>query len=281
MTSPAKRKTASPPREGPQSVGRVLAILEHVAKQKEGATLTELALGANAPKTSLVGLIQALVKEGALQREPSGRYTLGERVHALASRVSPGQELTTLARPFLQELVLATGETAVLGVTTDDDMAVYIDKVETDRSVRYTVNVGARREMYCTAMGKALLAYAPSDQVRRVLAPRALKRFTAATIVSPDALREELAAIRHDGMARTRGERVEGASGFAAPIFGPDNTVVAAILVAGPSGRVIDHEAAIERHLRQATRAITVALGGTPHAPATPATSRPRSAGRA
>jgi IclR family acetate operon transcriptional repressor len=263
MKSATPRSSTQAPRSGPQSVGRVLAILEHVAQHKDGATLTALAAHANAPKTSLVGLIQALVQEGALTRADSGQYQLGDRMRALAQRVAPGQELTALARPFLEELVLATGETVVLGIPGEDDMAVYIDKVETDSPVRYTIHVGARRELYCSAMGKALLAYAPADQLRRVLAPGALKRFTDSTVVSPQALRKQIAAIRRDGVARTRDERVEGASGFAAPIFGPDQTAVAAILVAGPSGRVRTHAAAIERHLRQATRAITLALGGS------------------
>jgi IclR family acetate operon transcriptional repressor len=183
-------------REGPQSVGRVIAILEYLAENKEGVSLAELATFAQAPKTSLVGLLAALVQEECLRRNDAGKYVLAERIYGLASRVRSGQELVTLARPFIRELMLGTGETVVLGVVADDaDMVTYVDKVESDNPVRYTITVGERREMYCTSMGKALLAYAGPEQLRRVLAPRALRAFTMTTITSPETLQEELEEI--------------------------------------------------------------------------------------
>lgn len=263
MASTGTLKAQSAPTLGPQSVGRVLSILEHVASRQDGATLTELATHAQAPKTSLAGLIKGLVEEGALWRETSGRYVCGERLYALAAQVSPGRDLAKLVRPSLIRLMQATGETVVLGVPADDDdVVVYIDKVETDSPVRYTVNVGERREMYCTSMGKALLAHAPAAQVKRVLSPRHLKRFTARTIISPEALRKALAAIREEGIARTQGERIEGADGLAAPLFGPNRQAIAAILIAGPSSRMAAHKTRIERDLRETARALNLVLSG-------------------
>lgn len=255
----------SSPREGPQSVGRVIAILECVASGREGTSLAELVAHTQAPKTSLVGLLTALVQEGCLRRDASGRYLLADRIHGLAARIGGRQELAGLARPFLRELMLQTGETVVLGVPAgDDDVVVYIDKVESDNPVRYTITVGERREMFCTAMGKALLAYAPADQLRRVLSPRSLRRFTPSTIVSAATLRDELDDIRANGIARTRNERVEGASGLAATVFGPEGEAVAAILVAGPSQRMLAHQRSIERRLAEAARSVTLSLGGVP-----------------
>src|SRR5690606_36761985 len=133
MASSAISKSDRAARGGPQSVGHVLSMLKHVVERREGATVTEFAVHANAPKTCLVGLINALVKEGGLRREGSGRYVLGERIFALPARVAPGRDLAKLARPFLNRLAQTTGETVVLGLAADDaDMAVYIDKVQTD-----------------------------------------------------------------------------------------------------------------------------------------------------
>ena len=74
-------------------------------------------------------------------------------------RARIGRELAALARPILVGLVEATGETAVLGALAPDaDLAIYLDKVESANSIRYAVTVG-ERELYCTAMGKALLAH--------------------------------------------------------------------------------------------------------------------------
>lgn len=253
-------------REGPQSVGRVIAILEYLAENKDGASLAELAAFAKAPKTSLVGLLGALMQEDCLRRDDAGKYLLAERIHELAARVKSGQDLVSVAKPFLRELMLGSGETVVLGIVADDaDMVAYVDKVESDNPVRYTIPLQERREMHCSAMGKALLAFAPPEQLARVLAPRSLRVFTSRTITSPEKLREELEAVRLTGIARTVSERVEGVSGLASPVFGPNDQAVAAILVAGPSDRMLAHQSLIERKLLQTAASVTHALGGTRH----------------
>lgn len=266
MSSASRTRAPSSSSAGPQSVGRVISILERLAAQRDGATLTELASFTDAPKTSLVGLLNAMVAERCLRREPTGRYVLGERVYAFVAQAGEGQDLSKLAQPVLRDLVDATGETAVLGVVADDaDLVVYIDKVESDNPVRYTVKVGERREMHCTAMGKVLLAYSDPDRIRRMSSARALKRFTSTTITSPSRFRAELDRIRDEGIARTSGERVAGANGFAAPVFGPDGRAIAALLVAGPSNRVQVNQALIEHQLIEGARRLSLALGGRAH----------------
>jgi len=240
-----------------------MSILERLAAQRDGATLTELAIFADAPKTSLVGLLNAMVRERCLRREATGRYVLGERIYAFVAQASEGQDLSKLAQPVLKDLVDATGETAVLGVVADDaDLVVYIDKVESNNPVRYTVKVGERREMHCTAMGKVLLAYSDPNRIRRMSSARALKRFTSTTITSPIKFRAELDRIRNEGIARTCGERVAGANGFAVPVFGPDGRAIAALLVAGPADRVQANQALIEHQLIEGARRLNRAIGG-------------------
>ncbi len=109
-----------------------------------------------------MGLLQGLTEEGCLLRDQAGRYRLGPRVRSLALRAAAGEDLALLARPALAKLVEATGETAVLGCfAPEGDMAVYLDRIESHNSIRYAVAVGERRELYCTAMGKVLLAHFP------------------------------------------------------------------------------------------------------------------------
>lgn len=264
MSPVARRPDTDAGSGGPQSVGRVIAVLEMLAAQREGATLTELSAFVGAPRTSLVGLLNALVRERCLRREAHGRYVLGERIHAFAALAAGGRELAELAHPILRDLVAATGETAVLGALADDaDLVVYLDRVESDNPVRYTVKVGERREPHCTATGKVLLAFGDPAFARRILAKRGLKRFTATTITSPSDLRDELAQIRRAGLARTNAERVAGASGIAVPVFGPDERAIAALLVAGPSERVAANGKSIERELAAASRKLSRMLGGS------------------
>lgn len=251
--SSSKRETAAAPRDGPQSVGRILGILEWLADHREGATLAELAAAVAAPKTSLLGLLGGLVSEGGVHRDDTGRYRLGQRTLALAVRAVSGQDLTTLARPVMQALVDRTGETAALGtIAPDAEMAVYVAKVESANPVRYAVAVGERRELYCTAVGKALLAYFDRKRLARYLKEQPRRQYTSTTLTRDTDLLRELEQIRRTGIAMTHDERFAGASGMAAPVVSRDGTVVAALLVAGPSNRMRANATSIEESLRAA-----------------------------
>jgi len=262
-------------RGGPQSVGRIFAILDSLAGRHEGASLAELAVGTGAPKTSLVGLLSGLVEEGCLRRDEAGRYSLGPRFLSLAMRAVAGRELITLARPVLAELAEATGETAVLGaMATDADLATYLDKAESSNPIRYAVTVGERRELYCTAMGKVLLAHFDDERFERYLKQTKRQAFTAATITAAADLRAERKRIRRDGFARTDDERGTGAGAFAAPIHDSDGAVIAAIIVAGPSPRVRENAERNERLVRQAAAECTRLVGGKPPASETTGTEQ-------
>ncbi len=271
MTAPthAAKSTPLSARSGPQSVGRILTMLEALANTENGATLSDLALDTGAPKTSLVGLLAGLTAEGCLARDETGRYFLGPRFLTLAMRAIAGRELIVLARPILASLAAATGETAVLGALASDKapdaaLAIYLDKAESSNPIRYAVTVGERRELYCTALGKALLAHFDPARLRRYLETTQREQFTATTITATAELEAELASIRASGISRTSDERIPGASGLAAPIFASDGTVAAALLIAGPSERMHANAASNEQEVKQAAAACTLAMGGAP-----------------
>jgi DNA-binding IclR family transcriptional regulator len=254
---------AAPRRAGPFSVGRILTILESVAGSREGVNLSELARQAGAPKTSLVGLLAGLTAEGCLVRDDVGRYTLGPRFHALALRSMAGRDFVGRARPVLEALVATTGETAVIGALAPDaDLAVYLDKVESTDPIRYAVTVGERRELYCTALGKALLAHFAPARLRGYLRDTRRERFTATTLTRAADLERELARVRREGIARTSGERVAWASGLAAPIVDATGSVVAALLIAGPSERMRANAERNETALRRAAAECSRLTGG-------------------
>ncbi len=255
---PAKSKQV-----GPQSVGRIFSILDTIAGARIGATLSDLARTTASPKTSLVGLLAGLTAEGCLVRDAAGRYSLGPRIHALAMRALAGRELAELVHPILEALVEATGETAVLGaLASDADVAIYLDKVESPNSIRYAVSIGERRDLYCTAMGKALLAYFKPQRLKRYLESTPRQKYTPATITGSKQLLAEMARIQQQGIARSNGERVSGASALACPIFSSDGSVVAALLIAGPSERMRTSERNNERLLKDAAAACTRLAGG-------------------
>lgn len=250
-------------RAAPQSVGRIIAILESLSNSADGSTLAELATDTAAPKTSLVGLLSGLTAEGCLVRDETGRYLLGPRFISLAMQAVAGRELIALARPVLTELMNRTGETAVLGgLAPDADLAYYLDKVESQNPIRYAVTVGERRELYCTVIGKVLLAHMDAARRDAYVAAARLDRHTPTTITSKKALKAELTLIRDAGIARTDGERFDGASGVAAPVFGADGRLAVAILIAGPSERMRANALTNEQCVRDAAREFTRLAGG-------------------
>ena len=256
-------RSAPGQRAGPQSVGRIFTILDSIAGTRAGATLSDLARITDSPKTSLVGLLAGLTGEGCLVRDEVGRYFLGPRIHALAMQAMAGRELAALVRPVLVRLVEASGETAVLGALAPDaEMSIYLDKVESSSSIRYAVTAGERRDLYCTAMGKALLAHFDPARLRQYLKSTTRKKFTANTIINASDLLAELSRVKRAGIARSNGERVNGASALAAPIFAGDGSVVAAVLIAGPSERMRASARRHEQLLKHAAAECTRLAGG-------------------
>lgn len=249
--------------KGPQSVGRVFSILEYLVANPDGATLSELATFTDSPKTSLVGLLDALVAEGCIRKDDSRRYLLGPRVFTLAMHALAGRQLPDLAHPFLTELVAATGETAVLGVLSADGRhGVYIDKVESPQDIRYAVELGVLRDLHSTALGKVLLAGFEEKRLERFLAQMALKPHTPATITSVEVLKAQIDQVRKDRFARNMGERVRDVNGLAAPVYSGTGHIIAGVLLAGPSHRMEENRTLNEAALRRCAAGITEVVAG-------------------
>jgi len=250
-------------RGGPQSVGRIFAILDVLSASPKGESLSELAVRTNAPKSSLVGLLTGLTDEKCLVRDEAGRYSLGPRFISLAMRAVSGRELTKLMRPAMEKLVELTGETAVLGALTEDTkLAIYLDRVESNNPIRYAVAVGERRELHCTAIGKVLLAHFPSDQIEQHFKSLKPEIFTDKTVTNSDQMRQAISRILEEGLAITSDERILGASGVAAPIYGSDGEVIAAIAVAGPTDRFLANVSLHKKFVREAAAECTRLAGG-------------------
>lgn len=223
---------------GPLSVARVMGILRLLAHRPAGESLAEMSRELGAPKTSLVGLLKGLQQLEYVVRHDD-RYRLGSASTAFATSVLPGLNFFDLARPILAELVRRTGETALLGVPSPEkDFVIYTDKVESDNPVRYTVPIGEQRELYCSAVGKCVLAFLERDRIARYLKGHPLQARTAKTITSASKLHKELERIRETRLAYSEDERVIGASAVAAPVFAPGPRFVAALVVGGPTSRV-------------------------------------------
>ena len=177
-----------------------------------------------------------------------------------------------VARPILQRLADQAGETAIIGVMSDDGTAIiYADMVESGNPIRFAAKIGDRRPLYCSAGGRLLLAYRPAGEIDGYFARTKLVAMTPQTVTNPKQLRAILQEIRSTGLARTVGQTAPDVSGIAVPIHASDGSVTAALLPAAPWSRAAPRADALTE-LTVAARDISGLLGypgadGPPPAP--------------
>lgn len=231
------RTEAKPqPSDEPPSV-RALTILEALADNSCGLTLTEVAERTGITKTTAHRFLQDMLKHHYVRRDDaSKRYFLGYRVLGIASALLDDLDVRVVARPHLERLMKALEETVHL-VQLDGTEIVYIDKVDCPHPVMLVSKVGKRRPLHCTGVGKIILAFSPEDLLTRVLEEPGLPRYTPTTITDTVKLRRELERIRTRGYALDNGEHREDIACVAGPIFDVHGAITAAVSVAGPSFR--------------------------------------------
>ncbi len=217
-----------------QSLKRGLRIIEVVAVIGTPATLAEIARKTSLPRSTAHHLLRALVEFGYLVQDGNARtYTLASKLFRLTERSWSKEQLAEIAMPFLDDLSRRAGEGTSLAVLRDGVVTV-IAKREPDGPVRVVQEVGARRPIYCTAVGKALAAWLPEQEMDGIISRTAFKPLTPHTITSPSAFRRELARIRAAGAAIDNEEHIVGIRCIAAPVRDHSGEVRASLCVVGP-----------------------------------------------
>ncbi|HEY0831106.1 MAG TPA: IclR family transcriptional regulator [Candidatus Dormibacteraeota bacterium] len=219
-----------------RSVERAIAILDLLA-QRDWSTGAEVARGLQVHRSTALRLLATLERHALVERDlRTARYRLGRRLPQLASVVTGEFDLRYVARPVCEHLAGATGDTATLDVLVGD-VIVPIEQATASTSVVSVNWLGRRTPVHCTASGKAILAFGPVAVRERLLA-RPLEQVTPRTITDRSQLEAELEDARRSGIARTHEELEPGLDALAAPVFGADGEVVAALDVSGPSHRL-------------------------------------------
>lgn len=213
------------------SATRLLALVELLAA-RGGMGLREVARQLEIPAASLHRLLGELEKEGVVERTETGMWMLSYRLLRISGTQLERLQLPELARPFLERLASQTGETTFLAIPSGEDI-IYVDMVRTEMQLQLNVVLGTRRPMYCTGLGKAILANLSDEAQEAVLATDAFPALTPFTITSPLALREELESIRARGYSTDREEIIRGVHCIAVPLLNHMNRAVGAISVAG------------------------------------------------
>jgi DNA-binding IclR family transcriptional regulator len=223
-----------------RSVERAIAILDLLA-QGGWRTGAEVSRELHVHRSTALRLLGTLERHGLVERDQrTAKYRLGRRLPQLASVVTGELDLRHLARPVCEKLADAVGETVTLDVLVGDSIEP-IEQATASTSVVRVNWLGRRYPVHCTASGKVILAFGP-EAVRQRLLGEPLERWTAGTLTDHTALETQLDEARRAGVARTHEELEVGLDAIAAPVFGAQGDVLAALDVSGPSHRLRSEE---------------------------------------
>ncbi len=214
------------------AVERSLDLIEAMAGNFHELTITEANRKFKIPKSSVYAILQTLKARGYVEQDRADRYFLTLKLFSLGSALVDSLDLRREVYPLLKELTekaRVTGHVAV----RDGGHAVYIEKAEVLGAIRLTTRVGKRMPLHSTSIGKALIAHLPEDELDRLIREHGLPRFTHRTITGTQELKKALAHVRTVGYAVSNEENEDGVRAVAAPIFGHDGQVAAAVNLGG------------------------------------------------
>ncbi|HKW37989.1 MAG TPA: IclR family transcriptional regulator [Burkholderiales bacterium] len=245
------------------SVANSLRLIKAFSEDQYEIGISDLAKRLGLAKSTVHRLASTLLDQGMLEQNAGdGKYRLGLTLFELGTLVRRKMDFTTEARPFLRTLLEKTGETVHLGIL-DHDSVLYVISLESKQALRMGSKVGTRAPVHATAVGKALLAFQPEEEIGRIIA-RGLPPSAPNTIVDPKALQREISAVRARDYAIDDEEGEAGLRSIAAPIRNDAANVVAAISIAGPVHRITRKRLlGWSRELVEAAGAISRRLGWT------------------
>jgi DNA-binding IclR family transcriptional regulator len=234
-------------RNGPQrlsSVATAVRLLKTFSEGEAEIGVTTLSKRLGVAKSTVYRLASTLVAEGMLeQNRENDKYRLGLALFGLGALVRQRMNVSTEARPHIFALREATNETVHLAVP-EGAQIIYVYDLESTQAIRQRANLGERKPAFCSAEGRAMLAFADSQTLEAVIAAGLVAR-TPRTDVNPRNLARALEQVRAQGYAMEDEQSEMGMRSLAAPIRDSEGRVVAAVGIAGPMQRVSDE--AVER----------------------------------
>ena len=268
-TSPKKARRGLPSTPAPerasqvQALGRALAVLNRLADADAGVSLTEISRQVGLATSTAHRLLTTLEHDRYVRFDPETRlWFVGVQAFITGNAFLKTRDFVQMSRRHLRNLMEQSGETVNLAVP-DKGEAVYLAQVECREMMRAFARPGARVPLHCSAVGKALLAAMPEEELNEALRRRSLSRLTPRTIVTPATLRADLIQARERGYAIDDEEHAIGLRCAAAALFNEHGESIGAISLSGPAARIPpDRIPLLGDLVKKTAAAVTTELGG-------------------
>ena len=224
--------------ENVQSVERALDIINTIVAANRPLSIAELSQAMNLAPSTIHRILQTLTVKNYVYQDPqTKRYDIGPEIVDISSALFLRYDLVRRVRPYLQELVELTGETAHIAQLYGTS-AMYLSQVEPFSMVRMFTTPGSIAPLHCSDVGKVFLADLPAARVDEIVRKTGLPARTPHTLTGEAALLSELQRVRVQGYALDDEEREVGVRCLSAGILNGAGKVIAAIGVAGPTSRL-------------------------------------------
>lgn len=253
------------------SVLKAIRVLNLFSAAEPRLSLTAISTQLDMPKSTTHNMLNTLLSQGFVEQVEGDLYALGTAPLVLSQSVRVNVELRDPAAPLLRRLADRTHESTYLTVL-DGDFVLYIYAIESPRRLEARTAIGDRALLHCTSVGKAILAFLPSEQVEAIIAHRGLPKYTENTITDWAALNAELNAIRNQGFAVDNSEHEPETYCIGAPIFNARGRVLGACSISGVDPEIVGGRlTAIAGQVVQTAQRISRHMGYVPARVPTPA----------
>jgi IclR family transcriptional regulator, acetate operon repressor len=213
----------------PTALSKVLKVLEALG---EPTGVSEVARSSGMSVSTAHRILSELTQLGWVFQNEHRQYLPGSRLLAMAGNVIQKSGRVPLARPAMERLSTLTGYTIHLGVRLGDE-AVYVEKIDGRRVYQMRSRVGMAIPLHSTAIGKAILAGLPDDDIRAFAARAGLRPITASTITDVEQLVQHLAMVRERGWSWDASENEEIIRCVGMAVYDGTETAIAGISVSG------------------------------------------------
>ena len=243
-------------------LNKTFSILEILLQHGSAMNMTEISKKLRLYPSTIHRILDTLKYWGYVEQDPNTqKYQLGLKLLELGMAKFHQMDLVREATPYLKELVKECNETVHLGVLEEGEV-MYLAKEESSQTIRMISYVGKRAPVYCTSLGKVLLAYLSEEGRKKILDEKELTRFTENTITDKSKLKKELDKVRKQGFALDSEENEKDICCIAAPIRNYQGKVIAAISISGPVYRIdINKQNHLKKVLIETSKKISKRLG--------------------
>ncbi len=221
-----------------QSAERIFQVMEMLAENGEMG-LMEISAALGLHKSTVHRLLMSLVYMGyARQDEVSQKYMLSYKIVNMAGKILERMDVLQVAKPYLERLSDLSGE-AVHLVQREGNQILYIYKIEAKvGTIRMVSHVGMIHPMYCSGVGKAIMATLPEREVKQIWNESVIEKKTDKTITDYDEMLKVLEEVRTNGYALDDEENEKGVRCIAACLYGYQKEVKYAFSISGPTSRM-------------------------------------------